>query len=69
MGAMKARALVLSWFVGWASTTHAHPGHGSTDAASPTHYLIEPAHAGWAILAAALVLAAAGSARRWLRRH
>ncbi len=41
----------------------AHPGHGTSDATSWVHYVVEPAHALW------LVPVAAGLFFLWTRRN
>ena len=52
------------------STADAHPGHGSPAAQDGLwHYVTSPVHAGPAVLAAVIVLVAAGRAIRWRNRN
>lgn len=44
-------------FFSTGSTLWAHPGHGATAPETVTHYLIEPTHAWWLLLFAAIVAA------------
>jgi len=47
----------------------AHPGHGAIPAESPAHYIFEPVHSVWVVLAAAMAGGAFYALRSWSRRR
>ncbi|SFH87494.1 hypothetical protein [Planctomicrobium piriforme] len=54
------------WF---ATTALAHPGHGTTSPDSPIHYVAEPVHTQWIVLAVALIAAGIAYGRYRLKRQ
>jgi len=55
-------------FILFSSSVFAHPGHGTTDPQSWTHYLTEPVHVGVAAAIAVSAVVVAGVWRRSKRR-